>query len=233
MRRKRVLMAIAGGAAFLVGFLSTVRIAPAQERFDLKVRQDFFAGFAGNQEALDHGMKACEDALAADPKNAEAMVWHGSGVLFEAGKYFQTGDQQKGMEFWTRGLKEMQTAVDLEPDNVGVRIPRGAVLLSSSHFVPESMAKPLIALGVSDYAKAYEIQKATFETLGTHPRGELLLGLADGYSRAGDQSKATEFFEKIRTDLPNTVYAKRANLWMESKSLPADQTRCVGCHTSK
>ena len=233
MRRKRVLMAIAAGAAFLVGFLSSIESAPAQERFDLKVRQDFFAGFAGNQDALNHGMKACEDALAADPKNAEAMVWHGSGVLFEAGKYFQTGDQQKGMEFWTRGLKEMQTAVDLEPDSVGVRIPRGAVLLTSSHYVPEAMAKPLIETGLSDYAKAYELQKDYFVTLGTHPRGELLFGLADGYSRAGDQAKATEFFEKIRTDLPNTAYAKRANQWMETKSLPADQTGCVGCHTGK
>src|SRR5215469_13356050 len=102
MRRKRVLMAIAGGGAFLVGFLSSISSAHAQERFDLKVRQDFFAGFAGNQDALDRGMKACEDTLATNPKNAEAMVWHGSGVLFEAGKYFQSGDQQKGMEFWTR-----------------------------------------------------------------------------------------------------------------------------------
>ena len=233
MRRKRVLMAIAAGAAFLVGFLSSIESAPAQERFDLKVRQDFFAGFAGNQDALNHGMKACEDALAADPKNAEAMVWHGSGVLFEAGQYFQTGDQQKGMEFWTRGLKEMQTAVDLQPDRVAVRIPRGAVLLSSSHYVPESMAKPLIETGLSDYARSYEIQKDDLPKLGTHSEGELLFGLAEGYSRAGNQEKATEFFEKIRADLPNTEYAKRADLWMETKSLPVNRTRCVGCHAGK
>lgn len=34
------------------------------ERFDLLVRDDFFAGFAGDQAALDRVMKTCEDALA-------------------------------------------------------------------------------------------------------------------------------------------------------------------------
>lgn len=217
----------------MLGFLSSIGSAPAQQRFDLKVRQDFFAGFAGDKDALARGMKACEDALAADSDNAEAMVWHGGGLLFTVGEYFQSGDNQKGMELWTRGLKEMQTAVDLEPDNIGVRIPRGAVLLTSSHFVPESMGKPLIETGLSDYARAYELQKDHWAALGTHPRGELLFGLAEGYSRAGDQAKAAEFFERIRAELPNTVYAKRADLWMETKSLPVEQTRCVGCHTGK
>jgi hypothetical protein len=233
MRRRKLLMAIAGGVAFLIGFISSIGSAPAQQRFDLKVRQDFFAGFAGNYDALAQGMKACEDALAADPKNAEAMVWHGSGLLFEAGARLQSGDSDKGAELWTRGLKEMQMAVELEPDNVAVRIPRGAVLLTSSHFVPESMAKPLIETGLTDYARAYELQKDRFATLGVHPRGELLFGLAEGYSRMGDQAKAAEFFEKIRADLPNTAYARRADQWMETKSLPAEQTRCVGCHTGK
>jgi ABC-type sugar transport system substrate-binding protein len=91
------------GAAILAG----------QDRFDLKVRNYFFAGFAGNAASLEKGMKICEDALAADPKNAEALVWHGSGVLFAAGQAFRNGDQDKGGELWQRGLKEMDDAVEL------------------------------------------------------------------------------------------------------------------------
>src|SRR5271169_3721749 len=169
IRRKKLKFAIASAIAFLMGFLSAIRSAPAQDaRFDLKVREDFFAGFAGNQEALDRGMKACEATLAADPKNAEAMVWHGSGLYFAAGQAFRTGDQQKGMDMWTRGLKEMQTAVELAPDSVGVRIPRGAVLLTGSHFVPGEMARPLIEQGVSDYQRTFDIQKDYLNTLGSH-----------------------------------------------------------------
>src|SRR5262249_8558044 len=158
MRRYKIrLTAIAGTLAFLLGFLSAIRSAPAQQtgdvrqRFDLKVRNDFFAGFAGNREALNRGMKACEEALAADPKQGEALVWHGGGLVFESGEAFRSGDQQKGTDLWTRGLKEMQTAVDLDPDNVGVRIPRAATLLAVSHFAPQEMAKPLVKDAVSDY----------------------------------------------------------------------------------
>jgi len=234
MKRKGLKVAIVAAViAFVIGFLSTIRSAGAQERFDLKVRNDFFTGFSGNAEALARGMKACETALAEDPKNAEALVWHGGGLLFGSGAAFRGGDQQKGMDLWMRGLKEMQTAVDLEPDNVGVRIPRGATLLAGSHFVPQEMAKPLIQNGVADYQHTYELQKSYFATLGSHPRGELLFGLAEGYSRLGEEAKAREFFELIKKDLPGTVYAKRADMWFETKSLPADQTTCVGCHVGK
>jgi|HubBroStandDraft_5_1064220.scaffolds.fasta_scaffold95592_2 tetratricopeptide (TPR) repeat protein len=234
MKHKTLKIAIAGVIAFLIGFLSTIRSAPAQNRFDLKVRNDFFAGYAGDKDALARGMKACEAALAADPKNAEAMVWHGSGVMMEAQGLFASGDSGRAIPVWMRGLQEMQAAVDLAPDNVAVRIPRGAVLLTASHYIPDAgMSKPLIADGVSDYQRAYDLQKDYFATLGTHPRGELLMGLADGYSRLGDQEKAAAYFDEIIRTLPDSAYAKRANMWNTTKSLPLEQTTCVGCHVSK
>jgi hypothetical protein len=101
----------------------------AEERFDMRVRNDFFAGFAGNQEALDRAMKVCEEELAHNPANAAALVWHGSGVFFESRNYFRAGDQAKGIEFWQRGLGEMDKAVAMAPDQLGVRISDGAVLL--------------------------------------------------------------------------------------------------------
>jgi hypothetical protein len=125
--------------------LAVLGLAAAQERFDMRVRNDFFAGFAGNQEALDRGMKLCEDELAQNPTNAAALVWHGSGVFFESGTYFRAGDRAKGGEFWQRGLGEMDKAVAMAPDTLGVRIPRGAVLLTASRSLPNAeMARPLI-----------------------------------------------------------------------------------------
>ena len=208
--------------------------AAVAERFDMKVRNDFFAGFAGNSEALARGMKTCEEALAADPKNAQALVWHGAGLFFESGQAFQKGDAQKGGDLWEKGLAEMDAAVALEPDNVAVLIPRGAVLLTGSRFVPDSdRARPLIEKGVGDFERTLQLQASYFDTMGTHARGELLSGLADGYARLGDTDKAQKLFERIQADLPGSAYAKRAAKWLDTKSLSAMQMNCIGCHTGK
>src|SRR5450759_1357003 len=102
----------------------------AQERFDMTVRNDFFSGFTGNGEALERGMKACEETLAANPKHAEAMVWHGGGVFFLSGVAARAKDFVKAGELYKRGLDEMAAAVALAPESVAVLIPRGAVLLT-------------------------------------------------------------------------------------------------------
>ena len=46
------------------------------QRFDMLVLEDFFSGFAGNSDALEPAMKKCEEILAEDPTNAEALAWH-------------------------------------------------------------------------------------------------------------------------------------------------------------
>ena len=224
MKTKLATLALIGAAGCLF----------AQERFDLKVRNYFFAGFAGDAASLEKGMKICEDSIAADPKNAEALVWHGAGLFYESGQFFQKGDQQKGGELWARGLKEMDDAVALAPDQLGVVIPRGAVLLTASKYVPSpEMARPLIEKGVGDFEKTYQMQAANFEKIGTHPRGELMIGLADGYNRLGNQEKAQEWFERIQKSMAGTPYEKSATIWLETKSLSPAQSGCLGCHTGK
>ncbi len=214
--------------------LAVLGLAAAQERFDMRVRNDFFAGFAGNQEALDRAMKRCEDELARNPANAAALVWHGSGVFFESRSYFRSGDQAKGIEFWQRGLGEMDKAVTMAPEQLGVRIPRGAVLLTASRTLPDAdRARPLIEKGVSDFEHALEIQKPYFDTLGTHPRGELLIGLADGYARLGKNEQAAAFFERIRAALPGSAYAASADKWLATKTLAPREAGCLGCHVAK
>ena len=78
--------------------LATGGILMSQERFDYKVRDYFFAGFSGDAASLDKGMKICEDLIAANPKNAPAMVWHGAGLFFESGQSFRSGDQKTALD---------------------------------------------------------------------------------------------------------------------------------------
>lgn len=204
------------------------------ERFDHLVRGDFFAGFAGDKEALVRGMGKTEEALKENPNHAEALVWHGAGLFFQSGQLMAQKDFAKGMEFYGRGVAEMSKAVELEPKNIGIRIPRAAALSGGARRMPPDMAKPLFLAVLDDYLTVYQLQEKQIDQLGSHPKGELLFGLADTYSRLGDPTKAAQFYAMLKEKLPNTAYARRADLWFESKQpLPLEQTSCLGCHTGK
>jgi len=203
----------------------------ARERFDFLVREDFFAGFEGDQAAFERGMKTCEEVLAKTPKHAEALVWHGGGLVFRAGQQFQKGDLQKGLEIWSRGLKEMDEAVALEPENVGVRIPRGATLLVASRFAkPETEAHRLLELAVGDYEKVLQLQTGYFARLSGHARGELLFGLAEGWQRLGSEAKARAYFQRLVDDAPGSARQKQAAAFLETGKLISSTGSCVGCH---
>jgi len=201
-------------------------------RFDMKVRDDFFAGFAGDAARFERAMKTCEEALAANPKDPAALVWHGGGIFFESGQQFRKGDAGKGIELQQRGLKEMNEAVSLAPGSLTTRIPRGAILIASGRFMDDIYAKPLVETGVTDFEKALEIQAPNAANLGTHSLGELLGGLADGYRRLGNAEKSKEYLERMVKDLPGTPYERQARRWLSDLSAVGRQERfCLGCHS--
>lgn len=210
----------------------TAGFVRGQERFDHKVRELLFGGFSGNSEALAKGMAICEQTLQQNPKHAEAMVWHGAGLFFQAGQFFQQGEPQKGMDYSMRGLGEMDKAVELEPENLGVRIPRAAVLMSAATQMKGPQAKMFAERAVADYERTMAMQSAYFAQLGTHPRGELLQGLANGYRVLGDMEKAKAMFARVEAEMPGTPYAKRAAKFRETGSLEARETTCIGCHVA-
>jgi tetratricopeptide (TPR) repeat protein len=209
----------------------TAGVLLSQDRFDMKVRNYFFAGLAGDAASLQKGMKICENILANDPKQPEALVWHGTGLISESREAFQKGDQQNGAAMWQRGLDEMDQAEAMAPNDLGVRIVRGAVLLIASQYLPSEAAYPLIEKGLSDYEKAYSVQGPDLKHLGTHKSGELMIGMADAYARLGDEDKARQWFDRIERELPGTPYANSAATWLETKTLSPREAGCLSCHT--
>lgn len=201
------------------------------QRFDNLVRADFFAGYGGDAARLARAMDTCEKALASDPKNAAALVWHGGGLYFQSGQQFRAGDWQAGLEMQKRGLKEMDDAVALRPDDLQTLIPRGATLLASAPFLPDPDARPLIQKGIADWERVLALQRADLRPLSVHSRGELLGGLAIGYRLLGDQDKATALLKRIAAELPGSPYAERANNWLERPASVKKTDRfCIGCH---
>ena len=215
-----------------LAFTAATQSAPAaQQRFDYLVRADFFAGIAGDEARLARVIELCEQALADNPRHAEAMVWHGASLLVRAGQAFQKGDVATGGPLSQNGLKEMSDAVALAPDNPGVLIPRGAVLLEATRTMPPESARPLIESAVKNYERALEIQGPRFNTLGDHAKGELLFGLADGWARLGNQDQARGYFARVIADAPDSGQTPRAREWMATGVVPkANGVSCVGCH---
>jgi hypothetical protein len=194
------------------------------------VRADYFAGLRGDDAAFARAMNACDEALARNPDDAEALVWRGAGRMFEAGKAFQAGDASHGRPLWERGLGEMDRAVALAPNALGVRIPRGAVLLATARYVRDpDRARALVERGVADYRVAYAAQAPHLADLSLHAHEELLFGLADGESRLGHATEARAFFERLLAECPDSTLAPYARAWLAGAP-PADRPACTGCH---
>jgi tetratricopeptide (TPR) repeat protein len=203
----------------------------ASQRFDYLVRGDFFAGVAGDEARLNKAIELCEHTLEQNPAHAEALVWHGASLLVRASQAFQKGDGATGGPLFARGLKEMTDAVTLAPDNPGVLIPRGAVLLEATRGMPPDMGRPLLESAVRNYEHALDIQAPIFNTLGDHAKGEMLFGLAEGWNRLGDKDKARTYFERLLADAPTSGQTAKGREWMATGVVPkSNGTSCVGCH---
>lgn len=121
---------------------------------------------------------------------------------------------------WQRGLDEMDQAAELAPNDLGVRVVRGAVLLLASQYLADEASRPLIEKGVSDYEQAYSVQGPDLSRLGAHKS-----------ARLGETDKAEQWFQRIQKDLPETAYAKSATTWLLTRKLAPRDAGCLSCHT--
>jgi tetratricopeptide (TPR) repeat protein len=227
-------LALVLGASILATAFGRSQDTAKADRFDMLVREDFFAGFAGDAEALARGMKKSEYALAKDPKNAEALVWHGAGLSYFAKREFMSGNVEKGRQIQTKGASEMNQAVALRPEDVAVLIPRASVFLSAAVHVPSpEVARRDFQIAADDYEKTLRLQSAEFATLPVHARGELLGGLAEAWNGLGETEKSQVYLRRMLVELPETAYAHHAKELLDGARKPGPLgTTCLGCHVA-
>jgi tetratricopeptide (TPR) repeat protein len=206
--------------------------APAQpaDRFDLLVRADFFAGFNGDAARLERAMKRCEETLAAEPDHPGALVWHGVGLMFMAGEAARRQDLATALERARRARAELDRADRLAPDSLAVMLVRAATFNAAAPGMRDPVeAHAMQRAAVEAFERALAIQLPYLERLSEHARGELLGGLAEGWSRLGDTERARGYAERIVKELPGTRYQARADAWLEEGS-QAGALTCLTCH---
>jgi hypothetical protein len=235
MTRSRLTAAALAVAVLTAGLTFTVApqaqtTATPGDRFDLTFRADFFAGFRGDAARLARGMKLCDDALAANPDHADALVWHGAGLMFLAGEAAARQDAETARERSRRGREEMDRASALAPDSLNVIIVRAAVLNASAPRVSDrARSEAMQKAAVDGFEKALLLQTPYLDQLSEHSRGELLGGLAEGWSRLGETEKSRAYLRRIASELPDTRYAARAKAWLEDGPQVGPMT-CLTCH---
>src|SRR5215813_1192577 len=102
----------------------------AQDRFDNQVRDDMFRAFGGNEAAFKSAMATIEEKLKEQPDHGGALVWRGAGRTWMAGRVLESGDTVSARAMAAAGMADMDRAFALEPNNIGVLVPRAAVLLA-------------------------------------------------------------------------------------------------------
>lgn len=193
--------AIFAAAVFAIGAQDAraQQTAPPNElMFDQTLQKDFSAGMSGNQAAQKRAFERADKILAANPKDAETLVWHGSATLAQSGSLFQTGNFREGAAMWQKGLAEMDRAVELAPESFTVRIVRGATALSAAKKFPDpTVAKELREKAVTDYEKILTLTDETTKKALPGSRAQILGGLVEAYDKLGDKAKAETYRQRL------------------------------------
>ena len=213
---------------------SVLLIVPAEaqeeQRFDEKVRELFFAGFAGNEDALRRGMAMCEETLAEDPDHPGALVWQASGWFYESSFAFAQGDTEAGMTLYNKSVAQFDRAIALAPDSLQTLIPRAAVYLSAAPYIAHAPTRTtLLQTVLGDYTKVLELRAPVFDSLTVHSRGELLGALASTLWLLERRDEAQVYLDRIIAELPDSSYALMAQRQLDDPETPAQLT-CLGCH---
>ena len=131
-----------------------------------------------------------EDLLKNSPElaDAHALLGQALGELAQS-----TADLNKKIQYGMEAFREFARALEIEPDNPYALVARGYARL----MVPPPLGG--VDMAIEDFNLV----------INTHPEFiDAYIGLAEAYSKKGDQEKAKEYFNKVLELDPENVQAK-------------------------
>jgi tetratricopeptide (TPR) repeat protein len=220
--------------ALLPAVLALCHAQAPKPTFYTMVREDTFAGYIGGDMArFERGMKYTDQVLADNPQNADALVWKGGGQVFLATRLYAQDLNAKADILYEGGLALMEQALANAPGNAGVQASYGGVLAYLAPRLPEGLRrKAALEKARAMYERLYKAQEQVLDRMPVHFRGETLAGLAETNLKLGNMEQARVYLKRISATLPNTSYAKTAELWLaHPESVDAnEQIVCGTCH---
>jgi hypothetical protein len=177
---------------------STITFAQTETpKFDAELVSDFSKGMGGDDASLEKAFKKADQILAANPKDAQTLVWLGSAILANSGKKFMSGNIPEGGKLWKEGRTKMDEAVKIDGENLEVLIVRGQTYLSASQQFPvKEEADKLRTLGTADLEKIITLTEGKTDEKPFGIRQQAIKQFVNFYTKTGDKEKA-EIYQKM------------------------------------
>ena len=138
------------------------------DRFDMLVRADFFAGFAGDRDQLTkHG--CMREGVTGNPSHAEALVtstapaWH-----FRLARPSLPASRRR-MDLWTTGMRELDRPLN-RPLGGRADSARGHAADGDTCNIPPEMAALLLKSALANYERVLGTSVVAGLQLGDHAK---------------------------------------------------------------
>jgi hypothetical protein len=205
---------------------------PDQIKLSIWVREDIFAGFLADDESrLDVGMGKLETALRADPNDAAAIVWRGSGEFTKAVHAYEAGRPGEFSREYANARASFERAVLLDPKRSGVYAVIAVTNASLADRLPDPLRQTAYEQAYQSWLMDRQLSDTRFASMSEHSRGEMLAALAHSAKRLGKSAESERYLAEMIAKLPGTPFEARAKRWIERPELLARaRISCQSCH---
>jgi tetratricopeptide (TPR) repeat protein len=160
-------------------------------------------GVQGDKDSVKRAEKVLKKLLKLDPQNSEAHGWYGS-VLTLKGRSARLPIMR--MKHVSAGIKEMDNAVELSPDNVTVRMIRA----NNNLGLPDVFNR--VDVVISDLKYLISMKEKDINAFDDELLAEIYLNLGRAFDMRGDLNEARENWRKVIEIRPESVMAQSAKV---------------------
>jgi tetratricopeptide (TPR) repeat protein len=193
------------------------------------VREDLFAGYmVDDLDRWKKGVAKLNEILKAEPDNPDALGWHADNLVYQASRAYAAGDKEQAEKLWQEAMATAKRALSQGPNSGGALRTIGAGLVYFSDRLPEPRRTEAIQQGRKLFLTVQQQEKGMADQMPLHQRGEVLAALAQSADRLGLKAERDEALATIVQKMPGSVYARRAQAWMNGNTGSA--LVCQTCH---
>lgn len=158
----------------------------------IKIGRFYNLSYSSKKEHIEEGLKFFEDAKKIYPDNNKLLLLNGNLYTIYCGIFAKKLDLPNTMKYLDMGCVMIDTALELEPDNVDFLLWRGI----NSVIMPKQAGR--IEIGIEDFRKLYETSDLP-ETV----RVMVLYYYSMGLKKNGQMKDAKKYEKELKEKYPN------------------------------